>query len=416
MLDETARLGLCQLHLPQLSTRSTREKHVTILCQPPNVLKERKRVLVVINDIHQDLGIWSYRYLGRDGGGLLEGTAAGIAAELIERSICKDKSNGTHEKNRGINEWGWKYKPSFRENVAEKKSPDGKRPSRLRMAIQANDDLKSQLGDVQDAWGLVVLNPGQLLFSHSFGTAIGHASWNALPRPSAVHPPVRKDFEANFVPGNSTPEEHIRFVFSNIIDNPSFVAPHAEVSVIANGSVCAPFVQMLDEKCMFVLTSSTIYRISKLLRKIANKYLQILGYAYKHKIEAIALLQPSIEEGDVLDFDLAQFLKSNARSWEASEAEVGTLIASAETGDDAIIDTKLNKLTLDVNEDDIEGQSADSASDSSDVVMQRKVVCPTYSGGVYPWEELILPTVYKRVLDFLEASDDHSHNESSTNF
>ena len=252
VLDEIARLGLCRLHLPQLNTKSLREKHVSILCHPPGVLRRRKRILIVINDIHQDLGVWSYRYLGREGGGLVEGTAVGIAADLLKRSICKVKSGEVDSRVDKSNEHEDEYQPSFKRKAEETKSINARQLSRLRTALQANEDLEGQSSDSQQLWGIIVLNPGQFLFSHSLSSAISHASWNALPRPSAVHPPVRKGFEANFVTGNSTPEEHIKFVFENVIGNSSIVAPDAELYVIANGSICAPFAQMLDEQCMIL--------------------------------------------------------------------------------------------------------------------------------------------------------------------
>ena len=256
ILHEVAQLGICRLHLPQLSTKTLREKHVSILCQPPEILQKRKRILIVINDIYQDLGVWSYRYLGRDGGGLVEGTAVGIAAELIKRSVRGHgssehqlKSNGSVEHDR------WEYQPSFRNNAKESDFTNGRLPSRSKLASRANEDLEKKFRDPQDAWGMFVLNPGQLLYSHNLGSAISHTSWNSLPRPSAVHPPVRKDHDANFVAGNETPEEHIRFVFKNVIGNQSIIAPEAELYVIANGTIAAPFVQMLDEKCTLKLRS-----------------------------------------------------------------------------------------------------------------------------------------------------------------
>ena len=119
----------------------------------------------------------------------------------------------------------------------------------------------------------------------------------------------------------------------------------------------------------------------------------------------MALLQPSLEQGDVLDFDFIQFLRANARSWETSESEVGTLLASAEDDDKATINTKLEELKVDEDEDEDGTKSVESISSGlSDVIVQRKVVCPTYSSGVVRWEELILPKVYDTVLDFIEDS------------
>ena len=199
--------------------------------------------------------MWSYRYLGRGGGGLVESTAVGIAAELIKRSIRKKKSSDHDLKiNGSIEPDRWEYQPSFKKKAKSEAAVDGKMPSRSKLASRANEDMEKKFENPQDAWGMVVLNPGQLLYSHNLGGAISHASWNSLPRPSAVHPPVRKDYQANFITGNETPEEHIRFVFEKVVGNQSVVAPDAELYVIANGTVAAPFVQTLDEKCMLKLS------------------------------------------------------------------------------------------------------------------------------------------------------------------
>lgn len=127
--------------------------------------------------------------------------------------------------------------------------------------------------------------------------------------------------------------------------------------------------------------------------------MQTLGHFFKDRIKGIAFLQPSIEQSDILDFDLMQFLRAKARSWETSQAEIGTLIASPDVYNGATLNAQLKKMES--NNDEIE--STDEATDSSDIMVQRKVICPTHSSGVDRWEELILSKTYLRVLDFFET-------------
>ena len=142
-----------------------------------------------------------------------------------------------------------------------------------------------------------------------------------------------------------------------------------------------------------------LYHILLGLKQATDSYLRVQGPIYRDKIKAIALLQPPVEQGDVLDFDLTQFLRLKARSWETSQAEIDTLVASPDIDDSATINTKLKKM--EVNDD--ETRITDDTTDSSETVMQRKVICPTYSSGVERWEELILSKVYLRVLDFFQT-------------
>ena len=94
-----------------------------------------------------------------------------------------------------------------------------------------------------------------------------------------------------------------------------------------------------------------------------------------------------------------QFLRLKARSWETSQTETGTLIASPDINGSAVIETKLEKMNISGDETG----SANESTDSSDTIIQRKVVCPTYSSGVDRWEELILSDIYLRILAFFET-------------
>ena len=196
---------------------------------------------MVVNDSNQDLGIWSYRWLGEHCG-LVEGTAVGVAIELLKRSAIRSAGE-------------WNFVPSFKSQASSNKIP-----SRYKTSIKANEESKKFL-DQDKAWGLIVLNPGQLLYSHNLNSAISYSSWNSLPRPSAVHPPVRKDIDENFVEGNETPEEHIDFVFERILSNPDLIALDAKFYIVVNGGVGGAVASLLDRKCLYSLFISLAWVI-----------------------------------------------------------------------------------------------------------------------------------------------------------
>ena len=183
--------GIVQFHLPHMTTTKPKSAHVPILTSSPDLLRKKKQVVVVLNEAVQDLGIWTWRAMEQEGG-MTFGTALGLARGLKK---CKD-----------------------------------------------------------EAPGLIVANLGQLLYSAKYGRAVTRESWNSFPRESAVHPPPMVHPQRNLIAGNKTPEDHIQFVFDNVILNPDLVAKDAEIYVVGLGTGADEVLQCFDRQCRFVIS------------------------------------------------------------------------------------------------------------------------------------------------------------------
>ena len=129
VVKQSISLGLVPLYLPHLSTEKpyAQEQQMKILTTEQSALQKKKRVIVVMNEGKQDLGIWSYRILGNDN--IDAGSCVSLVKELDKR------------------------------------------------------------GEAYEAPGLIVMNPGQLCYSYRLGQSMTNSSWEALPRQSAVHRP-----------------------------------------------------------------------------------------------------------------------------------------------------------------------------------------------------------------------------------
>ena len=114
--------------------------------------------------------------------------------------------------------------------------------------------------DPHDEVGIVVANPGQLLWYRRGRKALTHLSWDAIPRPTAVSTTLPFTSK-NYIPMNSTAAEHVACVFEDII------APLRErgckVDVIAAGYTGVDVVDYLQkewshwEKCVDAIVVSS---------------------------------------------------------------------------------------------------------------------------------------------------------------
>lgn len=204
-MNRLSALGLQQLYLPTLSNDRPDGPHIPILAPAKEVLKTRKRVIVIINDdTYQDLGILAYRELQREGG-VNGGSVVNFAKRLASSPMQGIKNANGNEK-------------------------------------LDKDDLIP---------GLIVLNTGQLLYSHKLNKALSMRSWTALPRKSITHDPVKIHEVENRVEGHRTPAEHIKTVFDTVIKNPQFVSPEAEIYVVAIENGVEALVGYLHEDCKY---------------------------------------------------------------------------------------------------------------------------------------------------------------------
>jgi hypothetical protein len=163
---------------------------------------------VLVNDALQDLGILAYRQLQRELG-INGGSVVNFAKEMIKRSTV--------------------------DNTAEKDE------------ATFADGFK--LDDDNNTPALMVLNTGQLLYSHKHNQAMTMRSWSAMPRKSVTHDMIRIHEEENRVIGHRTPKEHVKSVFDDIICNADRVAPDAEVYVIAVEDGTETILDLLADNC-----------------------------------------------------------------------------------------------------------------------------------------------------------------------
>jgi hypothetical protein len=183
---------------------------VPILAPAPEILKTRKRIVVLINDAIQDLGILAYRQMQRELG-LNGASMVNFVKELVRRSATGDDA----KKYQNIFEDGFKL---------------------------ATDD---------DTPALVVLNTAQLLYSHKHNKALTMRSWSAMPRKSIAHDMIRIHNVENRVPGHRNPQEHIKSVFDHVLCNPDRVAPDAELYIIAIEDGTENILKVLEEDCTY---------------------------------------------------------------------------------------------------------------------------------------------------------------------
>lgn len=181
-----------------------------ILAPPPEILKARKRIILLVNDTMQDLGILAYRQLQRELG-INGGSVVNFVKEIIKRSATdNDAENGAN---------------IFKDGYV--------------------------LEDGTTTPALIVLNTGQLLYSHKYDQAMTLRSWSAMPRKSVAHDMVRIHDEENRVPGHGNAKEHVKTVFDQVICNPDHVAADAEVYVIAIEDGTESVINLLTDDCKY---------------------------------------------------------------------------------------------------------------------------------------------------------------------
>jgi hypothetical protein len=155
VLKRLQELGLQILRLPMGATE--RDKHVPILVSEN--LAEKQRVIVLFPEREQDLGIFSYRTIGN------ENINKGSAINFVS-SIMNGRASSS----------------------------------------------------VQELPGIVIANPGQLLWYRGGARAVSRAQWANLPRDSAVAGSFRIDEVKNKIAGNEDFKAHVKYVFNNVID------------------------------------------------------------------------------------------------------------------------------------------------------------------------------------------------------
>ncbi|KAL8820959.1 MAG: hypothetical protein Q9223_000913 [Gallowayella weberi] len=98
--------------------------------------------------------------------------------------------------------------------------------------------------------GVIVANTGQLLWYRGGQRAVTQTTWLALPRQWAVSAPMAVDEERNRVPGNRDPQEHVAYIFNEVI--PAMCKKDVKIDVIGmgdGGPMVAEYLQANWERC-----------------------------------------------------------------------------------------------------------------------------------------------------------------------
>lgn len=155
VLERLEGVGLKIIRLPVGA--SANENHVPVLVSED--LASQKRVKVYLGEREQDLGVLAYRIIGEDGINI--GSAIDFANAVLHGPV-QNMENGRS--------------------------------------------------------GLVIANPGQLLWYRGGSKAVSRVTWHALPRKSCVLEPFAIHPIKNTVPQSRDFAEHVRCVFEQILD------------------------------------------------------------------------------------------------------------------------------------------------------------------------------------------------------
>ncbi len=197
VLERLEALGLDTLRVPLGTPRD--EPHIPILVSSD--VASKKRVIVVLGEAVQDLGIWAYRTLGRNN--INQGSAVDFVKAVQNYTAGKSSfGSGTNES--------------------------------------------------QGSPGIVIANLGQLIWYRGGRRAMTMRTWQALPRRSAVHTAMRLDMIKNRVPGNEDCDKHVEHLFMKVL--PQILGKDATVDIIGIGDGAVEAVAFLDANCM-LLTS-----------------------------------------------------------------------------------------------------------------------------------------------------------------
>ncbi|EEQ30544.1 hypothetical protein McanCB56680_007104 [Microsporum canis] len=249
--------GLETLRLPVGARPS--QQHVPILVSPS--FKTDKRIIVVFGEPVQDLGIWAYRTIGSDtinSGSAVDFTTAVLGGKKASFTETKSGSKGDTTVGSDVN--------------------------------KAHDET-----DKTPAPGLILTNPGQLVWHCAGERAISLPSWLALPRKHAVEPPMKMTVR-NKIPGNETWQDHVTYVFDEVLDK---LAPDAKIDVIglAEGSLAAV------------------------------RYLAEHWSTWKSRISSMALGNPLHDTNHLHPPEFAEFVSTRCRAYLISDKELDQPVA-----------------------------------------------------------------------------------------
>jgi hypothetical protein len=215
------------------------DKHIPILISED--LAEKQRVIVLFPERDQDLGIFSYRTIGNEN--INKGSAINFVSSIM---------NG----------------------------------------------FASSSG--QEIPGIVIANPGQLLWYRGGGRAVGRTQWANLPRDSAVAGSFRIDEVKNKVAGNEDFKAHVKYVFDSVIDG--ILHKDARIDVIG----------------------------LEWTGQAAVMHLAAKWEKYASRVRAVCLASPQHDPFEFGNPDFMNFVSKRGRAYFVSSSPIGKLIDGRE--------------------------------------------------------------------------------------
>ncbi|KAF2723579.1 hypothetical protein K431DRAFT_344478 [Polychaeton citri CBS 116435] len=362
----------------QPSNKRPEGPHVSILVSGGlKKLKRKREVVIVVGESCQDLGVWAYRTLLADGG-LEKGTAIGLVRAL--------KAWGSDDNCRA-------ERPCSADIVTQIIHD---------VAIQGHESVNEHVEDNSDVVpGVIIMNPGQLLYSPSMNRSISQASWMARRKGSAIDDVFEIDERYNKVEGHKTSEEHIKTTMSSI---PDWVGENARLHLLGVGDGANGMLTFLDAilrqwpilphttECKPVLTTAREPHITITDGSISREHAS--SDFWVSRITAIALCQPTHDHDAIQSQSLKNILAVRGKAWEVATLPKGARVASPATGnpDDEITDTE---DSLSHTHDD-EGDELPS---------YRAVSCQTFSAGPdINISECILPAMLEEIVKWFRQN------------
>ena len=107
-------------------------------------------------------------------------------------------------------------------------------------------DFVREVQSCSDKPGLVIANPGQLIWHRRGKQAMTDTTWYALPRKTAVSASMRLDEVKNRVPQNRNTSEHVEYVFEEVLGKLTNKA--AKIHLVSVGDAAVETVSYIQEK------------------------------------------------------------------------------------------------------------------------------------------------------------------------
>ncbi|KAB8356320.1 hypothetical protein FH972_023904 [Carpinus fangiana] len=306
ILEELKDRNIIPLYLPQLTREQplNNEPSIPILTDLTTMdthndtertpLNMRSRVVVIINQLNQDLAIFSHRMAGGEAG-----PSKGSMIDLVDTIRVAAWPHSHH-------------------------TPGS--PWVTTAAASADEDATNGDTDTDtDPPGIIILNSGQICFSnthpeHPHGVAMTPRSWLALPRPSGLHEAPKLHAVYNRAAHNASPEAHLRHVFSPaVLGNPAIVHPDARMLVIAIGDGADETLRVLSER--FTEFGARIGALAMVAPSPTYKQLRV---DFLEKLEGATWAETLRLQGAY-----ARLLARRARAWSLCERPLGAPIANA---------------------------------------------------------------------------------------